>query len=97
MVKPGSKRQASIVGFGQDYSKDIGVELFIPGTWWRGGTAAQRNKFWKAVVVEDEKNHQFPSGQKKEGVLLSCPEYDVSNDSEREFWCEIRGRKGYVD
>ena len=70
--------------------------MIILGTWWRGGTAAQRNKFGKVVVVDYEKHHHFPSGQKKEGVLLSCPVYDMSDDSEREFWYEVRGKKGYV-
>jgi len=27
----------------------------------------------------------------KEAVLLSCPEDDVENDQDREFWCECRG------
>ena len=75
----------------QDFSQDVGNKLWIPGTWWSGGTPSDRRRDWEAVVVKYEKKHRFPSGAIKEAVLLSCPEYQVTDDAEREFWCECRG------
>ena len=87
--KPTAKRGAE--SFFVDYAKEVGEEIQILGTWWKGGTPAERRRYWKATVVQYEKKHRFPTGNVREAVLLSCPEYEVANDEEREFWCQCTG------
>ena len=28
--------------------------------------------------------------------MLTAPGYDVEDESDRDFWCELKGKKGYI-
>lgn len=81
----------------KDWKSEIGKELSVPGTWWIGGGAAERKKFWKASVISYEARHRF-ANKTAPGLQLTFPDYVVDEDTEREFWFEIEtgGSKSYA-
>jgi len=86
-----------VPAWAKDWKSEIGKELSVSGTWWIGGGAAERNKFWKASVISYEARHRF-ANKTAPGLQLTFPDYVVDEDTEREFWFEIEtgGSKSYA-
>jgi hypothetical protein len=86
-----AQRQTQLSFGGVDYAAYVGNELVVKGTFWSGGSRAERERMWRAVVLKHDKEHVLVSAR-KECLLLSFP--DVEDSNKREFWVPARGGSG---
>jgi hypothetical protein len=74
-----------------DYSKSVGATLSLPGSWWVGGTPADKAEEWLCEVVQYKPDHRFEGCRyPKEAVLLHVE--GVPDGDENEWWCECKGK-----
>ena len=51
----------TIQSYTQDWSSEVGAEIFVHGTWWKDATAMERKNWHRCVVKEYDQSHKFTS------------------------------------